>query len=190
VDRGRWCPTCANASKAAALRTNTIEIAERIAEERGGRCLSEVYENNYVHLRWQCHEAHEWTASLNKVKDVGRWCPVCPAWKRETECRTLFEELTGRSFPPLAPAFLQGLRYDGFCADLRIAFEHNGIQHYEETPFFHRTNEAFDRQIGNDRLKDERSTANWVALVIVPYWIYDLRAFIGKELRLLGVIKA
>lgn len=156
VDRGRWCPTCANLTKADALRVHDIGVAQRLASARGGLCLSDVYTNCTTKLDWQCSEGHVWKAPFSKVKDSGHWCPECPAWKREAECRALFEELTGKRFPPLRPTFLQGLAYDGYCEELRVAFEHNGRQHYEDVPFFHQTEGALEDQQDRDRLKTSK----------------------------------
>ncbi len=186
ISRGRWCPTCANAKKADALRINTIDVARAVAARRGGECLSSTYSNSYSHLRWKCDKGHEWSASLNMVKDVGTWCPGCAQWKREAECRKHIEELTGYTFPPAQPAFLEGLKYDGYCPELRIAFEHNGIQHYEETPYFHRTDGALADQQRRDARKEELSSDHFVALVVIPYWVWDIRGYVAKELGFLG----
>jgi hypothetical protein len=177
-------------AKAEALITNTIEIAQAVAQKRKGRCLSEKYVNSYSHLLWECEKRHTWYASLNKVKDVGRWCPQCSGWPRETECRELFEELTGRKFPPMQPSFLLGLKYDGFCSEYGLAFEYNGIQHYEEVPFFHRTPGSFIAQQRRDSLKEQLSYANWVVVLAIPYWVRDLYSFIQQNLHELGLITA
>jgi hypothetical protein len=187
VDRKRWCPKCANEKKANLLRTNTIEVAQEVAARKGGECLSEEYHNSYTHLRWRCHNGHEWAASLNKIKDLGRWCPSCSRWRREGECRKIFERLSQKKFSPATPSFLQGLRYDGFCPELRIAFEYNGSQHYEEVPYFHREAGAFERQLERDEKKVELSAENEIALIVIPHWVDHLEPFIQRQLYLLGV---
>ncbi len=187
VSRGRWCPTCANLHKANLLRTNTIDGARNLAEKRGGACLSETYTNSYTKLHWRCAKGHEWYAALNKIKDAGHWCPECPGWTREIKCRTLLEKLTGKRFPPASPEFLQGLRFDGYCPELGLAFEHNGKQHYEFVPFFHRTVADFESQRLRDQKKDEYSIDAMIAILVIPYWEKDLEVFIRKELGLLGI---
>lgn len=64
-----WCPYC---SYNAPL---TIEIAHKIAKEKGGICLSNEYVVNKK-LLWRCAEGHEWDAFLPKVK-FETWCPFC-----------------------------------------------------------------------------------------------------------------
>jgi hypothetical protein len=65
---GTWCPDCGGRKQL------TIEVAQQIAIERGGRCLSQVYINNESPLQWECAEMHVWTAALRDVKDGGTWC--------------------------------------------------------------------------------------------------------------------
>ncbi|MEN9407029.1 MAG: hypothetical protein RLZZ455_245 [Candidatus Parcubacteria bacterium] len=70
VKHGTWCLACSGRQRL------TIEEMQRIAAERGGRCLSEVYKNAMTKLKWQCKEGHIWMAipaSINR----GHWCPLC-----------------------------------------------------------------------------------------------------------------
>jgi len=71
----QWCPICGHKKKNDSRR-GTIEQMRKLAASRGGRCLSETYTNSITHLRWICHENHEWMARPDKVKQ-GSWCPVC-----------------------------------------------------------------------------------------------------------------
>ena len=41
---------------------STIEEMQKLAEERGGKCLSKKYRNRYSKLTWQCKEGHQWDA--------------------------------------------------------------------------------------------------------------------------------
>ncbi len=71
INRGSWCPYCAGRGKL------TIEDKQRIAEERGGKCLSKSYTNAKTKLRWRCREGHEWEATPHNIKNIGTWCPYC-----------------------------------------------------------------------------------------------------------------
>ena len=62
-----------------------LKIAQDIAVFRGGVCLSGSYENNRAKLKWQCNKGHEWSASLNSIKDNGSWCPYCARTARLCE---------------------------------------------------------------------------------------------------------
>ena len=91
VKQGRWCPICAGT-----LRL-TIEEMQKIAESRGGKCLSKEYVNNYNKLKWQCAEGHVWKATPNNVKQ-GSWCPFCAGKKKLTieEMQELAESRGGK----------------------------------------------------------------------------------------------
>jgi hypothetical protein len=67
-----WCERCAH-------RKNmlTIEQMREIANERGGRCLSEEYFGNKVKLTWECSLGHVWQAMPHTVIYGGTWCPNC-----------------------------------------------------------------------------------------------------------------
>jgi predicted lactoylglutathione lyase len=70
VKSGSWCPHCAGSAK------RTIEEMHEIAEERGGKCLSNTYVNNSTKLMWECTEGHQWEATPSNVKR-GTWCREC-----------------------------------------------------------------------------------------------------------------
>ena len=59
------------------MRKLTINDACAIAGKRGGLCLSTEYVNANIPMRWRCAEDHEWTTSLNNIKNGKTWCPYC-----------------------------------------------------------------------------------------------------------------
>ncbi|CAE8581558.1 unnamed protein product [Polarella glacialis] len=94
--RGRWCPQCALTSR----RGIQLQAAANLAALQGGQCLSMLYINNRIPLRWKCEKGHEWEATLNKVKNCGTWCPTCASWKSEREVRRIFETIFPGFFSP------------------------------------------------------------------------------------------
>lgn len=56
--------------------------AQRIATERGGRCLSTSYIKSQAKLAWECSKGHQWEATFNNVKGNKRWCPLCSGNKK------------------------------------------------------------------------------------------------------------
>ena len=70
IKRGRWCPECSGSKQL------TIEGVQELAIERGGKCLSDEYDNSSTKLRWECSERHVWKAALDSIKQ-GSWCPEC-----------------------------------------------------------------------------------------------------------------
>jgi hypothetical protein len=95
----------------------------------------------------------------------------------ETECRRVAEKLTGYKFPKKRPDFLRNditnsnLEIDCYCEELQIGIEYNGRQHYEYTPYFHSSKDAFYNTKYRDEMKARLCKENNVNLIIVPYTI-------------------
>ena len=70
IKRGTWCPICARNVRL------TIEKMHKLAEKKGGKCLSTEYVNTRTKLKWQCKEGHVWEARPDNIKR-GTWCPIC-----------------------------------------------------------------------------------------------------------------
>ena len=114
------------------------------------------------------------------VKGAG--CPSCNTYRNENDCRNIMEDITGEKFIKDKPKFLCGLEYDGYNSNLNLAFEYNGVQHYEYVPFFHNNNEVnLNKQKRNDEIKKQLSHENGIYLIIIPYYIEDIRTFIEHE---------
>jgi hypothetical protein len=67
---GIWCRKCRR------TEAGTLEQMQRIARERGGRCLSARYVDAESALSWRCREGHEWSAEPGSVIQ-GSWCRRC-----------------------------------------------------------------------------------------------------------------
>jgi len=75
IKNGTWCPECAR-KKVAESQKLSIEEMQKIANKRGGKCLSKKYLNASSKLKWQCQKKHIWYATPNHIKN-GQWCPYC-----------------------------------------------------------------------------------------------------------------
>jgi hypothetical protein len=62
----------------------SIEDMRKIAELKGGKCLSDTYENINQKLKWQCEKEHIWETKANYVVNCGNWCPTCAGKVRVT----------------------------------------------------------------------------------------------------------
>ena len=71
IKEGHWCPECAGIKKL------TIDSIKKLAAEKGGKCLSEIYINSKTKLSWQCKEGHIWEAVPGAIKNQNQWCPIC-----------------------------------------------------------------------------------------------------------------
>lgn len=69
---GTWCPHCARLG-----RRHTLEDMQRIAQERGRRCVSTEYVGAKERLRWECDRGHVWDANADSVLNQQTWCPNC-----------------------------------------------------------------------------------------------------------------
>jgi hypothetical protein len=89
--------------------------------------------------------------------------------------REIIENYLLEPFPKQRPAFLGGLELDGYNAELKIAFEYNGIQHYEYTPNFHRDDPIeLVRQQTRDNIKKIKCDKYNIHLIIIPH-IYSFQ---------------
>ncbi len=57
----------------------SIQNAKKIAESRGGQCLSTTYKNAKEKLEWKCNnkEHGSWLAPYESIVNKGAWCPKC-----------------------------------------------------------------------------------------------------------------
>jgi hypothetical protein len=76
VKRGAWCPICAGNIKL------TIEDMQKLAEKKGGKCLSENYVNIDTKLLWECEIGHQWETIPYLIR-TGSWCPICGHEKKK-----------------------------------------------------------------------------------------------------------
>jgi len=184
VTSGTWCPYCGGS-----LKLN-LEDVRKMAQERGGRCLSDDYTNAHRKLSWECKHNHRWEASPNNIKR-GKWCPICASGLGERICRECFEQLFGREFPKSYPKWLVNrggnqMELDGYCRSLRLAFEHQGQQHFTRISFFQKTEEKFRKRQTDDVLKKRLCKEHGVTLIEIPELstmlpIDELRTFITTE---------
>lgn len=182
---GAWCRKCAG------LELGTIEEMQQLAESKGGKCLSKKYVNNATKLKWQCANGHTpWHATPRDIKHSDSWCPYCTGYRNELRVKYLLEILFNKEFQKTREVLGKRFELDGFNEELRIAFEYNGAQHYEEVHFFSKSQTLEKRQAIDKEKKRLCETLN-ITLIVVPHYnsetdseLYDL---IIKELNSNGV---
>lgn len=187
VNGGTWCSSCWKRG---------LEDAQIIAKSRGGLCKSTTFENTKTKLVWECSNGHTWQATFNDVQQ-GSWCPYCQGSRKERACRIIFEVLTNKAFPKcssltwLSSGPTRFLELDGYCEELKLAFEYQGEQHYRKNEFFHKDQKAFNTQKQRDRIKRERCLQKNITLLEIPYDIslVNLPNYIKTLLIDLGYIQ-
>jgi DNA-directed RNA polymerase subunit RPC12/RpoP len=128
---------------------------------------------------------HTWRTTIHCIKNKGSGCPNCNISKSEKECRRIFEYIFKKPFKSIRPTFLKGLELDGYNDDLKLGFEYNGIQHYKNIEYFHKTKEALEQQKERDNLKIKICKENNINLIVIPYTIKfeDLYNYIYEEVK-------
>ena len=163
IRSGHWCPHCAGTAK------HTIEIVKKFARKRGGRCLSNSYQNSRSLLKWECAEGHLFEANFHDVKSSGHWCPNCNKFYSEEKVRYILESLFNKPFGKTRRALETSYELDGYNEELKLAFEFHGIQHYQFVPYFHKTEENFKKRLELDRYKEQLCKEKGIYLIVVPY---------------------
>jgi hypothetical protein len=168
---------------------NTIDGARQLAISKNGQFLSTQYSNCRVKYLWKCNGCqHEWLATYNNISN-GRWCPECRLSKTERQVRDIFESLTNNKFPSRSPKWLVNpktsgrLILDGYCEELKLAFEYDGEQHYLPVKLW--GGRSGLRKIQErDLIKDQLCIQNGVTLIRVPYTEKNnLEKYIKKQLE-------
>src|SRR5258706_494096 len=79
----QWSPTTVGLCCERVFMKTSIVDMQRIAQAKGGRCLSREYIRGNAKLLWQCKEGHQWEAVPHNIKRR-RWCPVCATKPKST----------------------------------------------------------------------------------------------------------
>lgn len=115
--------------------------------------------------------------------------------KHESRCREILEQIYGREFPSVRPAFLvnpktgRRLELDCYNEELKLALEYDGEQHAKYNKFFHPNGPGqFADQVKRDFVKDKIVKQRGISLVRVPHYIRydDLLRYITNRLKELG----
>jgi len=185
-----WCPKCAGNARL------TIKEMQELAASKpgGGQCLSQKYINNNTKLKWKCGTCnHVWMATPDNILR-NRWCPICSIGVGERICRIFFEKIFHKEFPTEKLQWLINhdgnlMHLDGYCRDLNLAFEYNGIQHYKYNKFWYKSIEEFKKRRADDKLKKKLCKLHSVTIIIVPYSIYysEMEMYIKNQCSIKGL---
>ncbi len=80
VKAGYWCRRCVEEE-----RVNTsLAHLKKHAISKGGKLLSDSYQNRQIKLNWQCAKGHKWSANAHSILNEKSWCPDCAGNKKFT----------------------------------------------------------------------------------------------------------
>lgn len=86
----------------------------------------------------------------------------------ERKCAKILADLfPNHVFIKRRPPWLEGLELDLYCEELSLAVEFNGLQHYRFTPYFHKTEDDFIKQVERDKRKADICDKRGVRLIVV-----------------------
>lgn len=161
LQQGTWCPKCA-----IEVRTASFDEFKKIVNARGGVCLSEKYSTSHQKLLFRCINGHTWYAKPNAIKN-GTWCPKCNISVGENLVKLVLEYIFKEPFIKSYPKWLKSkegnqLELDGYCEKLKIAFEHQGIQHLKPKGLF---SKSFERRVELDLIKRNLCERKGVRLI-------------------------
>ncbi|MDD4930658.1 MAG: hypothetical protein PHG66_00695 [Candidatus Colwellbacteria bacterium] len=201
VKDDEWCGLCRMSKTRYNNALKAIDRCKGYLSMFGGKLLStdeEILKNCETKIfrtcpvKVGCKNKHEWETSLDSLSQ-GHWCTKCK-WKSEAMAVEIMEEITNKKFIKKRPAWLQKLELDGYCEELKLAIEYNGIQHSMYSDFFHKNIRNFESQKARDLLKQELCVKHGVMLISVPF-NYNMKnresmyEFIKSELSRLNPIE-
>lgn len=172
---GSWCPKCSSLDfhdkmRARRLASANVEL-NQIAKSKGGAWVAGEFKGENHKLTWRCANGHQWMAKPGMIR-MGSWCPECSAGRGERQVRAAFEQIFNIKFPRVKPDWLLNSRgrkmeLDGYSAELGVAFEHQGEQHFEDN-FFNLSKGSLWQRRRDDALKRKLCKKRGVALLSVP----------------------
>ena len=183
-NHGKGCPKCAD-KRNADKRRLSIEKIRPLFEKRKYKLISNEYKNNESKLNYICPFGHIGSISWSSFKK-GIGCPKCSQSRSEKLSREILEEIMGQPFPSIRPNFLKNpntgsnLELDGYCENLKLAFEYQGGQHYKFIPYWHKTRERFEEQQERDEMKYKMCVKKGITLILIPY---KFNCYKPEELR-------
>lgn len=193
---GSWCDQCPKER----AKIYNLDFCRRLAERCNGQLVSnDKYLNTKQMLTWKCVDGHTFERSLDYIFSSLSFCPECSSKTglREEYIRDLFEHMFKvpfervRNLDWLKNNRGKNMELDGYNKELSIAFEHNGLQHYEVDGYFIKDSAQLKQRIEDDNNKKLCCMNNNVNLIVIPHSIaWDkIQAHVTSELEKLPLDK-
>jgi hypothetical protein len=122
-------------------------------------------------LKIKCPNKHSIQSTFDNFKSKDKNCRYCSGHINvgEEVCRCILEALIGMEFIRTRRINgMENLELDGYCEELKLAFEFNGRQHYEYIELYHR-NSTLEDQKKRDEKKLVLCEKNNIKLIIIPF---------------------
>ena len=173
------CKTCRYRKIAKAQSFELVDVINFIAKY-DGKLISKEYKNVGSSLEFKCSRGHTFQNSFGHIKR-GQWCPTCnKGSKSEEMARAAFEHLFGYKFRKIRPKWLRNSRgfqmeIDGYCSELEIGFEYQGIQHFKEIKIWNKNDDTeqvknlLQLRMEDDKQKIELCSKHGIKLFVLNY---------------------
>jgi hypothetical protein len=159
--KGSWCPKCA--PNAPVPESEYQEYAQL----HSGSLIKKA---KYVTSPtiWCCRVHGEFSRTFSNMKTTGTFCPICSTSLGEQRCKKAVEQLFKKEFKKVRLKEMRGLggkplELDLYNEELKLAIEHQGVQHYQEKKYFGVN--RFARQSEHDQRKVAYCRSNGITLI-------------------------
>lgn len=140
----------------------------------------------------KCLEGHEFTLSYVDLVENMKWCEKCKlSSKNNLEVDKILIKLFKEKFNKKRPEWLTNvkgikLELDFYSEELKLAFEYNEEHHYKYNKTYHSSQDDFEKEKFNDKIKIKKCEKNNVTLVTIPYTVKtkDIEQYIVDQLKL------
>jgi len=93
-----WCPYCEKEFR--------FQKVKKYIEEKGGKCLSNEYINNYTKVRVQCEKGHIWEVKPNSLINKKNWCRMCGFDKQRKNIKDVIEFIENKGGKLLSEKYI------------------------------------------------------------------------------------
>ncbi len=189
VKSGRLCRQCRDEESTKRFKARKLSeeyLRDNLSKE-GWELISYWHEGrSRLIIEAKCPAGHRQNKSWDSWR-LHRGCERCAHsfFNAEEICRGVFEHLFEKAFPKRR---FGRVEFDGYCEELKIAFEYQGFQHYKHHHIWHKGKRTLEAQKTRDRKKEEFSREKKITLVTIPYIIQpsEFESHIISELQKQG----
>jgi hypothetical protein len=141
------------------------------AKEHGGEILF-IPKVRTLKAKWKCQYGHVFMRSLYHIDELQTFCTVCNQNWGEGICRGILECVFGKEFPKvrlkeMKLATGRALEFDCYNEELKIALEHQGMQHFKAQRFWGGV-KALNSQLVRDKIKSDFASKKGIVLLTIP----------------------
>ncbi len=77
LNASNWCGKCSVLEKDREREIKMLKKIHQFAVKKGGKCLSDKYQNPETVLKFVCSKGHRWKTKAHNIVFSQSWCPKC-----------------------------------------------------------------------------------------------------------------